>query len=128
MITPESYRCWIIDRLPGDTEPHFKTEDAATRRLGEIRDDDRVADAIVRQRDVPCWTIRCDGECGYVIDEDEDGLIHFADADDALRTVRDWEWMLVDHEHVLCPEDVLAPPTPAQQEAAGQMRLPGVPS
>lgn len=128
MITPENYRCWIIDRLPGAAEPHFKTKAAAVADLRLLRkhDEDRAADAVARQLDAPCWTIRCDGECGYVLDEDEDGLVHFLSADEALRTVRDWEWRLIDHEHVLCPDDALAPPSPAQQEAAGQLRFPGV--
>ncbi len=128
MITQETYRCWVIGRLPGDTEPHFKTSKAARAELRKMReeDEDHVAGATVRRLDVPCWTVTCDGECGLTIDEDEDGLIHFTDAGDAMRTVRNWEWRLVDHEHVLCPADVLLPPSPAEQEAAGQLLLPGV--
>lgn len=133
MITQETYRCWVIGRLPGDTEPHFKTSKAARAELRKMReeDEDHVAGATVRRLGVPCWTVTCDGECGLTIDEDEDGVIHHVSAGGALRTAALWKWVLADHEHVFCGEDAplngyAVPLSPAEQEAAGQLVLPGV--
>ena len=130
MITAENYRCWIIDHLPGepdDETPHFPDRTDADEEFARLRkeNEERYALAVIRQLGAPCWTVRCDGECEYALDEEEDGLIHFASAAEAETAVRDWEWrMLPDKVHVFCEEDApedgkIPVPTPEQQEAPG---------
>ena len=142
MIAAENYRCWIIDYLPGepdDETPHFPDQVDADEEFARLRkeNEERYALAVIRQLDAPCWTVQCDGECEYTLDEDEDGLIHFESAAEAEREVRDCEWRLVPDPLsavtvlAYCPEDApeggkIPSPSPEQQEAAGQMRLPGV--
>lgn len=137
MIAPEKERCWLIDHLPGEPDdftPCFPNRADAEEEFARLRGEDgeRYALTVVRQLDAPCWTVVCDGECDYTLDEDEDGLVHFASAAEAVSAVRDYEWrILPDQVHVFCPEDApgdgqVPPPTPEQQERAGQLRLPGI--
>jgi hypothetical protein len=134
MITHEKNPCWVIDLAPGEPdECHFPNRTDAEEELARFRkEEDRYAVATVRRLALPCWTVTCDGECEYVLDEDDDGVIHFASAAEAEDYVRDVQWrMLPDRVHVFCEDDApgdgqVPPPTPEQQEKAGQLRLPGV--
>jgi hypothetical protein len=81
-----------------------------------------------------CWVAQCDGECEMVLDEeDECCVFHHGSAAEAAKTVASYGWVYsADGRFVFCeedaPEDAAPPsPTPAELEAAGQMRLPGLP-
>ena len=70
--------CWIV-RRPGESdesanERHFSAEkDARDEAQRRINDDDI---ATVEQLPEPCITLTCQG-CGYRVDEDDEGIIHF---------------------------------------------------
>ena len=138
MIAPGKDSCWIIglnseDAGLNDREPHFTSRTDAEEELGRLRGEDRdlYETVVVRQLDNPCWVARCDGDCGYAIDEADEGLNHYKTAADAEQAVRHREWrMLPDGAHVYCPEDApedgqVPPPTASEQERAGQLVLPG---
>lgn len=138
-IHQSGFRCWVFEN-PGhdDDTRHFKDEASAGAAVTRAREDEPGTGASVRQMPAPCWLVQCDGECEYVIDEEDEGIIfHHDTRAEAEETVRLWEWVLVPGnlggELAYCPEDRpegVQPPllTAAQQEAAGQMPLPGVPS
>jgi hypothetical protein len=80
-----------------------------------------------------CWLVQCDGECETVLDTEDEGVtFHHRSAAEAAKTVASYEWVYsADGRSVFCeedaPEDAAPPPlTPAELEAAGQLRLPGV--
>jgi hypothetical protein len=80
-----------------------------------------------RRLGTPCWLVRCDG-CEEHIDEQDEGYIaHCTSRRDAEETMAAWEWSYRG-DLVFCPEDApegagLPPPSPAEQEAAGQLSL-----
>jgi hypothetical protein len=149
--------CWVITpRLPRDDgDPHYDDRAKALAVIHQAWDeDDWTPDAWWTKRlpgfrfrlsrlrlGVPrprllgtrCWAVQCDGECGTVIDEDDEGyVIHHKLPADAAETVAACEWVYsADGRLVFCaddaPEDGQEPPlTPAEQEAAGQLVIPGV--
>lgn len=128
--------CWEL-QPPTDDErrPHFTTEAAALEALKEDRENDDQPYASTRPvlLGAPCWLVRCDGDCEQVIDEEDEGyVIHHESRVAAEGTVASWRWAYsADGRSVFCPDDrpadaTPAPATPAELEAAGQQRLPGV--
>lgn len=134
-----SFCCWVLEN-PGhdDDTRHFKDAGGADAALARAREESPGAKASVRLLPSPCWLVQCDGECEYVIDEEDEGIIfHHDTRAEASETVRLWEWALVPGtlggELAYCPEDrpedaEPPPPTAAELEAAGQMPLPGLPA
>jgi hypothetical protein len=125
------------------------------RELREDRVDDypeRLAAAMaaaVKREESPCWVAECDADgCGERYEDPEDGGSHFPDA----KTLGEWmapdgwtyrggdadefwpapgAWTRLHAGEVFCPgcspEGAAPPPlSPADLEAAGQLRLPGV--
>lgn len=98
MLATNDQPCWVVtpdpplDDGPGDR--HFTTEAEARQYAADMTSDDtddygpgrrRVWN--VTHRDKPCATLTCDGEdCGYVFDEDDEGIVHFDDAEQAHRS------------------------------------------
>ena len=130
--------CWVLDpELPGDDEgrhAHYDGRADALRAVKESKeygyDDLKSAP---RQLEGRCWVVQCDGECEQVIDQEDEGwTIHHSSPQGAEGTVVSWRWVYSpDGRLVFCPEcapeDYQVPQlTPAELEAAGQMRLPGV--
>lgn len=139
-----------------DREPHYDSRAEALAAVREAWDDDRdwrfddqlrvrwrelrfrlsrLRPGASRPRQAPahCWVVQCDGDCEQVIDEEEEGYtVHHESRQAAGETVRAWKWAYsADGRMVFCEEDAPAdgeipPPSPAELEAAGQMRLPGV--
>ena len=78
-----------------------------------------------------CWVVQCDGECETILDTEDEGCVyHHHSRAAAMDTVKAYDWRYAG-DRVFCEEDAPAdgqvpPPTPAELEAAGQMRLPGV--
>ena len=150
------HRCWVIrPELPGeDGDRHYDSRADALDAIREARRDDadwwawrkpfrsrltalhqlwarcRPGRPKPRQIPAPCWVIQCNG-CDQLIDEEDEGYIAHCDSRrDAEDTMAAWEWAY-HGDLVFCPADapqgaVLPPPSPAEQEAAGQLRFPGV--
>ena len=84
-----------------------------------------------RRLPVCCWVVQCDGECETTLDTEDEGYVyHHHSFAAALGTVRAYEWKQAG-DRVFCEKDApgdgqLPPPAPAELEAAGQLRLPGV--
>lgn len=130
-------RCWELDPLPSDAERygHYDSRADAMRAIREAKRDDDFFNPATKPRrlDAPCWVVQCDGECETIIDlEDEGWIVHHESAVAAGETADAWRWVYsADARFVFCEEDApedghLAPPSPAELEAAGQLRLPGV--
>lgn len=127
-------RCWEL-RPPADDErcPHFDSEAAALDALKDDRGDDPEAYAATKpvRLDAPCWMVQCDGECETVLDEEGEGYVfHHDSRTEAEETMACYDFRYVG-DLVFCEEDAPAdgqvpPPSPVQQEAAGQLPLPGV--
>jgi len=130
--------CWELSNPGGeDDRQHFDSNARADAEVADLRKENPQSRASVALLPSRCWVVQCDGDCGQVIDEFDEGYIcHHLTAAEAEKTARAWEWVLVPGplgESVYCPEDrpegaELPPPSPAEQEAAGQIPLPGVPS
>ena len=137
--------CWVLDPSPyGDDDygdPHYGTEIEAAKGLRELREEraddypERLAAAMaarVKRDESPCWVAECDADgCNETYNDDEGGASHFP----ALATLEEWVrsdgWTTAEPDLAYCwndtPEDAPAPlPSPAELEAAGQLRLPGV--
>ncbi len=123
--------------LDDERERHYDTEAEALADLKEARDDADDAEAHpgtkAVQTDGPCWLVRCDGDCEQAIDEeDECYIVHCESRQAAEDLAATWKWAYsADGRLVFCESDApdggeALPPTPAELEAAGQMRLPGV--
>lgn len=122
-------RCWVLNDN-GD-ETHFTGRAPTKGDLFRLHEDDPDPDATVTELETPCWVVSCDGECEVTLDtEDEGYVIHHASRAEAEETMASYDWVYVG-DLVFCEEDAPAdgrvpPPSPAQQEAAGQLRIPGV--
>lgn len=133
------YCCWELSD-PGDEDDkrHLKDKARADTEIKEAVERNPESKASVTLLASPCWIVQCDGDCDVVIDQEGEGYtVHHEAAAEAQDTARSWEWAVMPGEFggqaVYCPEDKpddaeLLPPSPADQEAAGQMPLPGVPS
>jgi hypothetical protein len=132
-------RCWVTDpAIPGSCdEPHYDSGDEAGTAIAVAREDDPGLKATVRQLDAPCWLVQCDGDCETTLDEEgECFVMHFDSRQDAETSMASYDWTVTagpisGDDLVYCdgdrPGDVpLPPPSPAELEAAGQLRLPGV--
>ncbi|MFB4320635.1 hypothetical protein [Actinomadura sp. 21ATH] len=69
--------CWIVRRGESDeyaNERHYLAEQEARDEAKHLTDNGEPATA--EQLTAPCITLTCQG-CGYQIDEDDEGIIHF---------------------------------------------------
>jgi len=145
----------IRPQLPRDDDNHYDTRADALKAIRRDWDEDRdwTSDDQLRARwreflyrlsrlrldsprprrhDYRCWVVQCDGDCELVLDtEGEDYVYHHGSAAEARKTVASYEWVYSpDGRMVFChedaPEDGEEPPlSPAEQEAAGQLVIPG---
>jgi hypothetical protein len=129
-------RCWVLDPNPyGGGEAgilHFPNADEAGAELVILQTERRADDRTRVKRDgAVCWVADCDG-CGKRFTDDEAGGSHFGTVEGDLEDYLRWDgWTRTAPDGCRCwacsPEDAALPePTPAELEAAGQMRLPGV--
>lgn len=148
--------CWAITpRLPRcDGDECYDTRAGALTAIREAWDEDRdwTFDDRLRVRwreflfrlsrlcpgaprprrlDRRCWVVGCDGECEVTLDTEGEGYVfHHESFVKAEATMKAYEWKYAG-DLVFCEEDApadgqLPPPSPAEQEAAGQLVLPGV--
>lgn len=125
--------CWELQDPAGDRTPHYDDEASAAAELASLRKDTPDTGAKVRQLAAPCWLIRCDGECDQLIDEeDECYIVHCESRQAAGELARAWKWAYSgDGRLIFCKADAPADGevpqlSPAEQEAAGQLVIPGV--
>ena len=128
-------RCWELSPpLPGyDREAHYDTRAEARKALREALDEDSGVNPATKPRQLAgrCWVIQCDGECELHIDEEDECYISHCETPALAQEVgAAWHWKTAG-DLVFCPADAHAdgqapPPSPAELEAAGQLRLPGV--
>jgi hypothetical protein len=136
-------RCFILDPSPWDDDagvPHYATRYRARKDLAECLaecdDDDaekrgRLAKVRAKHLPAPCWIAYCDGPgCNDTLGDEEEGpsCIHFATADQVIAWMPGEGWTRTGADGALChldsdgePEPI--PPSPAEQEAAGQLSL-----
>ena len=101
--------CWIVhdDRGEfdgdGDRVTHFATEAKATEYLSELeRDGLRVV-----ENAAPCFTAVA--VCGYVYDEDGEGIEHYPDAESLADILRCVDWTTTADGRWLCHGDACVP-------------------
>jgi hypothetical protein len=140
MIRQLDHRCWHLDPPPEDErDPHYDNRhdaDDALRDLREERGPDPLDLAALeschaKQLDAPCWVVQCDGECETTLDAEDEGYVyHHGSLAEAEDTVKAYRWKYAGGR-VFCEEDAPVdgqppPLSPAEQEAAGQLAIPGV--
>ena len=140
--------CWALRPQPdAERDPHYGTRHEADEALRELREEhgpdplDLAALESVRakQLDTPCWVAECDaprgmeGTCGETLGDEEEGpsCIHFETVEELSGWMPGGGWIRVFADNALCgghnPDNpALSQPSPAELEAAGQLRLPGV--
>jgi hypothetical protein len=139
--------CWVLDPSPYEDDPaeaHYKTWHDADEALRELRDErgpdpaDLAALEPVRpaRGDGGCWVAECYGQCEELFGTDDTPVLHASTRADLLGAMSSYGWVTVTgelpgEELAYCDADLpaglpLPPPTAAELEAAGQMRLPGV--
>lgn len=136
--------------------PHYATRAEADEALTELhaeRKGDPESLALLegvqpKREDDPCWVADCDAfECEERYEDDEYGGTHFGSASELEEWMKPdgwtyrggdvdefWPasgaWDRLHADQVYCsahsPEGVPLPPSPAELESAGQLRLPGV--
>jgi hypothetical protein len=141
--------CFTLDPSPWDDDhgtPHYRTRAEADEALRERREElspdpldlASIETTRVRQASSPCWVAECDGAdgpegtCGETLGDEEEGpsCIHFGSADEVIAWMPGEGWTRRGADGALCwagsGEREPVPPAPAELEAAGQLRLPGV--
>lgn len=127
-------RCWVLDPEPPgeDYHRHHDTRADARTELRRALDEGFTGpESKPRLLDARCWVVRCDGDCEQHIDEEDEGFIsHCESRTLAEEVMAAYQWAY-HGDLVFCETDrpegaELPPPSPAELEAAGQMRLPGV--
>lgn len=136
--------CWVLRPNPWQDDrggnPHYESRDEALQTLAEVREDrDDDPDAIAHlakvepvQEPAACWAAGCAGpDCGEdLINEDEGWIIHASSLPELYQSLDAYDWRLCPGE-AYCPDcapecSQVPPLSPAELEAAGQLRLPGV--
>lgn len=96
-----AYRCWHLTWSGepaeiGERVPHYRTEAEAQTEID--RDE---TDAVPQQADEPC--VQAVARCGFVYDEDGDGIEHFTTPQDAHDAVTDAGWVVSADGVLHCP-------------------------
>jgi hypothetical protein len=145
--------CFVLDPNPRGRDEglaHYDMRETAEAALAGERDDaggdeDALArlDGIgIRQLDGSCWVAECDapdgpdGCCGDTLGDEDEGpsCVHFEALDGLLEWMPGEGWVRVGADGALCGRHAelggwpVLPPRvpPAEQEAAGQLVIPGV--
>lgn len=136
-------RCWTLEPNPwGDSDcgiPHHKTWAEASEALAELRkergpDPRDLADlerVRPEQGESPCWIAECDSPgCEETYSDEDSGGEHYGSADSLMTWMTADGWTTGVPDKAYCYGDAEGgtppPPSPAELEAAGQLRFPGV--
>lgn len=133
--------CWVLKPRPYEDDhgdSHYKTWHEADEALRELREE-RGPDPLdlaglepvkpVREAGA-CWEADC-STCGdELTNEDAGWTIHAASLPELYQSLDAYDWRLCPDE-AYCPDcapecSQIPPLSPAEQEARGQLRLPGV--
>jgi hypothetical protein len=128
--------CWVV--IPADNDEwsaHYDRWDDASGAAAEARAEDRTSKAMAERLPAPCWVAECDGTCEELLGDDGNPL-HCTTRTEVLDVMRRQGWtvtpgVISGDDFVYCAKDKPGsadpiPPSPAELEAAGQMRLPGL--
>ena len=145
--------CFTLDPSPWDDDhgtPHYATWAEADEELRERREElgpdpldlAAIETTRVKQLGSPCWVAECDapygmeGTCPETLGDEDEGpsCIHFETVEELFDWMLYEGWVRVGPDGALCGNDAelggwpVLPPrvSPAELEAAGQLRLPGV--
>ena len=126
------YRCWVTRDPASEYQPHYRDGATALAEVAEAKADDPETKVAATQEGTPCWVAICDGrDCGELYTDDEEGASHFPGAQVLMEWAAGEGWAFKTPDLAYCrddrPEDPdPVPLSPAEQEAAGQLRFPGV--
>jgi hypothetical protein len=131
--------CFILDPSPRDDdagEPHYATWHEADDALRELREERgpspedlaELEPVKVKALPGPCWVAECDAfGCDEQYEDDEDGGNHFGSVAELEEWIAPAGWTTDIPDKVYCrphsAEGTPPPPSPAELEAAGQLRL-----
>ena len=140
--------CWVLKPRPYENDdygdPHYRTwkdADEALRELREERGPDPLDLASLEpvkpvREDSACWVAECAGHCEQLFGTEDFPVLHASSRADLLDAMRAYDWVTATgevsgDELAYCdmdrPESAEpVPPSPAEQEGAGQLPLPGV--
>jgi hypothetical protein len=141
--------CFVLDPNPWRySQPHYGTRAEAEAALAKEREEtdsddeselNRLAATRTRQLSAPCWIAECDapegpeGTCGDTLGDEDEGpsCIHFGTVEELFAWMPGEGWIRVFADNALCwshsPENPAPPsPSPAEQEAAGHLVIPGI--
>jgi len=136
--------CWVLKPRPYENDegdPHYKTWHDAGEALRELRDErgPDPADLASLEPVKPvreagaCWVAECYGHCEEPFGTEDFPVLHASSRAELLDAMRAYDWVTVTgeitgDELAYCDMDrpeaaEPVPPSPAELEAAGQMRL-----
>jgi hypothetical protein len=124
--------CYVFTDAAEGEERHYPELEKAAADLIEARKDNPETKATTAHLDSRCWVVECDGECEQVLDEEGEGVVyHHESFEEAAKTAAGHGFRLGPGPAAWCEEDApenaeVPPPSPAEQERAGQWRLPGI--
>lgn len=112
------HECWILvdtDGKPhenGDGEPHYESKDKAEeayaglyRRYTDVTLPEKAPLLVPVKLDEPCLTITA--ACGYVLDEEADGVCHNDDAHILLSYALGSGWSILPDSRMVCADPSL---------------------
>jgi hypothetical protein len=128
--------CYVFTDPAEDEERHYTDLQDASAALIDARKDNPETTAGTAHLDYRCWVVSCDGECEQTLDEHDEGIVyHHGSPDEAAATAALFKFRLapgpLGETLAYCETDApegaeVPPPTPDEQERAGQQRLPGI--
>jgi hypothetical protein len=128
--------CYVFTDPAEDGERHYPDLQDATAAQLKARKANPATTAAVTPLVSRCWVVSCDGDCEQTLDEHNEGVVyHHGSPDEAVATAALFKFRLqvgpLGETLAYCegdaPADAEVPPlTPAEQELAGQQRLPGI--
>jgi hypothetical protein len=103
--------CWYAKYDGGgdQNDTHYETETGAQEACNEIRGGYGPGEqpAVETGRfPAPCWTAQCDGDCEFVLDTEDEGIIcHCSSRTEAEGICAGYDWIVTRDGQVFCPED-----------------------
>jgi len=124
--------CYVFTDPAEDDERHYADLQDAGAALVDARKANPETKAATARLGYRCWVVQCDGECEEVLDEEGEGVVyHHESYEEARKTAAGHGFRLGAGPLAYCDVDApgdaeVPPPTPEEQERAGQQRLPGI--
>lgn len=101
--------CWVLGNPDGTVyeddrgypEPHLHTEEEIRKLIADVGEDP-AGQCVPLRLTAPCVEIAC-SECGYVYDEDDEGIGHWESRDEAVKALKG-DWLFGDGA-AYCPNE-----------------------